>query len=119
MDSEAVTEFNGYTPDELSELYESNPEHFRELAAAVIEEACIGKTWQQTIRLRQTQWQIDGQLRKAKTPLQRMQIMEYIFYNRVFGDDGELAKLLGSCQDLLGAVCGTPARKPALHVLEK
>ena len=120
MNSEAVTEFNRYTPDELSELYEKDPQHFSELADAVIDQACIGNTWQQTIKLRQLQWAIDGQLRKAKTPLHRMQIMENIFYGRVFGDDGELAHLISSCNDLIGTLRGNgiPAGKPALRLLK-
>lgn len=118
MDSEAIAEFNDYTPDELSDLYKNDREHFDKLAAAVISEACIGKTWQQTVKLRQMQWYIDGQLRKGKTPLQRMQIMEYIFYNRVFGDDGELKKLLQSCNELLDIVSVAPTGKPALQVLK-
>lgn len=121
MNSAAVTEFRGYTPDELSELYKKNPDYFDELAAAVIDDACIGQTWQQTIKLRQIQWFIDGQLRKAKTPLQRMQIMENIFYSRVFGEDGELAHLSYSCKELLEAFRGIdriPAAKPALYLLK-
>lgn len=121
MNTKLPTEFRNYSPDELSELYKSNPDRFNELAAVALNQACIGKTQQQTIRLRQTQWFIDGQLRKAKTPLQRMQIMENIFYSRVYGEDGELKQLLYSCNDLLAAVsriARTPIRKPALCLLK-
>ena len=121
MNTKLPTEFRNYSPDELSDLYKSNPDRFNELAAVALNQACIGKTQQQTIRLRQTQWFIDGQLRKAKTPLQRMQIMENIFYSRVYGGDGELKHLLYSCNELLAAVSGTartPTRKPALCLLK-
>lgn len=121
METTDVTEFSRYTPDELSEFYKKDPQHFDELAAAVIDGACIGKTWEQTIKLRQLQWFIDGQLRKAKTPLQRMQIMENIFYGRVYGDDGELARLSQSCNDLVQTVRGmdgSTARKPALYLVK-
>ncbi|OGT95981.1 MAG: hypothetical protein A2X80_13385 [Geobacteraceae bacterium GWB2_52_12] len=121
MNTKLPTEFRNYSPDEFCDLYKSNPDRFNELAAVALNQACIGKTQQQTIRLRQTQWFIDGQLRKAKTPLQRMQIMENIFYSRVYGGDGELKHLLYSCNELLAAVSGTartPTRKPALCLLK-
>ena len=122
MNAESVKEFKRYTPDELRELYKKDPEHFDALAAAVLAEACIGSSEEQTMKLRQLQWFIDGQLRKGKTPLQRLQIMENIFYSRVFGDDGELAQLSSSCHKLLNAVTVTdkvPARKPALYLLKR
>lgn len=121
MDSLSLTNFSHCTPDELSELYKINPGRFDELAAAAIEQACIGKTPEQTIKLRQMQWTIDGQLRKAKTPLQRMQIMENIFYSRVYGDDGELARLMCSCMELVhlvGWIDQVPAKKPALSLVK-
>ncbi|BCS55374.1 DUF3135 domain-containing protein [Geobacter sp. SVR] len=121
MNIASLKEFTRYTPDELSELYKRNPERFDELAAAAIHEACIGKSPEQTIRLRQIQWSIDGQLRKAKTPLQRMQIMESIFYGRVFGEDGELSKLMYGWKEMLdsiGGLYGISDRKPALHLLK-
>jgi hypothetical protein len=121
MDTASLTEFIRYTPDELSELYKCDPAHFNELAAAAICEACIGKTPEQTIRLRQLQWSIDGQLRKAKTPLQRMQIMERIFYGRVFGDEGELAKLMYCCREVLQIIGGTRGitpRRPVVYLVK-
>jgi hypothetical protein len=102
MDTEALAEFDRYTPDELSELYKNDPALFDELAVAVISQACIGHTEEATLLLHQIQWVIDGQLRKGKTPLQRLHIMENIFYGRIFGDDGELAHLAHSWNDLLG-----------------
>ena len=102
MDTEALAEFDRLTPDERIELYKDDPELFDELAAAVISQACIGHTEEETLLLRQIQWVIDGQLRKGKTPLQRLQVMENIFYSRIFGDAGELAHLAHSWNDLLG-----------------
>ena len=32
------------------------------------------------------QWSINAQLKKAKTPLARMHLMENIFYSQVFGE---------------------------------
>lgn len=122
MNSESKTEFSRYTPGELSELYEKNPNHFAELAADAISQACIGRTPEQTLKHRQMQWTIDAQLRKAKTPRERMQIMENIFYGHVFGDDGELAHLMYNCMELLRATIGTdqvPAKKPALYLVKR
>ena len=116
------TGFNSYTPEELSELYKSNPNLFDELADDAIRQACKGRTPEQTVRNRQRQWTIDAQLRKAKTPLGRMQIMENIFYNQVFGDNGELVHLMYSCTELLTATVGMdriPSRKPALYLVKK
>lgn len=121
MNTASPKEFIRYTPDELSELYERNPELFDELAAGAIHEFCIGKTPEQSIRLRQMQWAIDGQLRKGKTPLQRMQIMESIFYGRVFGSDGELSKLICGWKEMLhsiGGLYGISTRKPTLCLLK-
>lgn len=121
MDTELLAEFRRYSPDELSELYKKDPTHFNDLAAAAISQACIGKTQEETLRLRRVQWFIDGQLRKAKTPLQRMVMMENIFYSRVFGADGELARLMVGCRELLtaaGALQRIPARKPVLLLLK-
>jgi hypothetical protein len=121
MDTASLTEFIRYTPDELSALYKCDPARFDELAAAAICEACIGKTPEQTIRLRQLQWSIDAQLRKAKTPLQRMQIMERIFYGRVYGAEGELAKLMHCCREVLQVIGGPreiPVRRPAVYLVK-
>ncbi|MBT1072160.1 DUF3135 domain-containing protein [Pelotalea chapellei] len=118
MHTDLQTEFRDYTPDGLSELYKKDPTYFDELAAAAIHQACIGKTEKETTKLRQMQWSIEGQLRKAKTPLQRMQIMENIFYSRIFGQDGELAQLSYGCKRLLDAVCvQDPATRPKLSLL--
>lgn len=101
MSSESKKEFRDYTPDELEDLCNNNPNLFNELADDAIEEACIGKTPERTRKLRQMQWLIDAQLRKAKTPLGRMLIMENIFYNRVYGYDGLLTQLLSGCRELV------------------
>jgi len=122
MNPESKTEFSRYTPDELSELYKKNPNHFDEIAADAIRQACIGKTPEQTLRYRQMQWTIDAQLRKARTPLERMQIMENIFYSHVFGDHGQLAKLMHGFRELLRVVSGTdqaPTKKPVLFLVKR
>ena len=88
MDARPTREFSSYSPAELRELYETNPTDFHEQAADAIRQACIGKTETQTLRLRQMQWVIDGQLLKGKTPLQKLHDMERIFYDQLYGSDG-------------------------------
>ena len=102
MDTEALARFRRCNPDEMINLYKKDPALFNELAADLISQACIGKTEEGTLHLRQMQWVIDGELRKGKTPLQRMHIMENIFYSRIFGDDGQLAQLCRGWSDLIG-----------------
>jgi len=119
---ESNTKFNDYTPDELRKLYKTNPNLFDELADDVIREACIGPTPEQTLKRRQMQWTIDAQLRKGKTPLERMQIMENIFYDQVYGDDGQLAQLRFSCMNFLRAARGTDhisAKKSKIYLIKK
>jgi hypothetical protein len=128
------TEFSGYTAEQLSELYKRDPDHFEEIAADALSQACIGRTPAQTLKRRQMQWIIDTQLRKAKTPLERMHLMEGIFYGRVYGADGELAHLMESCKELIQTLGGTgsdstggagyaqqvePIKKPALYLVRK
>jgi uncharacterized protein DUF3135 len=114
-------EFSHYTPDELRELYKIDPGQFEELAAEAINQACMGSTPAETIKLRQLQWRIDAHLQTAKTPLERMQIMENIFYDQVFGDDGELAHLVDNCVELARAIGAenVPARKPVLYLVKR
>lgn len=122
MNSESKKEFNDYEPDELSELYQENPDLFDELAGDAIRQACIGRTPEQTLKRRRMQWTIDGRLRKAKTPLERMQIMENIFYGQVYGQDGQLAQLMSSCTEFLRAVVGTDqisGKKSGMQLLKK
>lgn len=134
MNTNSKTEFSRYTPEQLSELYQKDPEHFEEIAREAISQACIGKTPEQTLRQRQLQWTIDAQMRKAKTPLERMHIMENIFYSQVYGADGELAQLMDSCKELIRAVAGiepgpelvpervielVPVGKPALYLVKR
>jgi hypothetical protein len=122
MNFESKTEFSRYTADELSELYEKDPKHFDEIAAEALDDACSGLPEDLTVKLKQMQWTIDGKLRKAKSPLERLQIMQEIFYDYVFGADGELAHLRFSCQELRLAIKGTeevvPA-KPALYLVKR
>ena len=106
MSPESGKKFNHYTPDELRELYKINPDFFDELADDAIEQACIGSTPAKTLKRRQIQWTIDAQLRKAKTAFGRMQIMEQIFYNKVYGIDGQLSQLMSSCTELIRSVSG-------------
>ena len=107
MAADSKAKFTSYKPAELRELYQKNPVLFTELADDAISQACIGKTQQGTLKLQQLQWTIAGQLRKAKTPLRRMQIMENIFYAEVFGDDGQLVQLRSACIELVRAITGT------------
>jgi hypothetical protein len=99
-------ELTSYTPDELRELYKKDPQLFDDLAGKALSKACLGRTPEQTQRFRQMQWTIDAQLRKARTPAARMQVMENIFYSKVFGSGGELSRLMDSCTDLIRAVKG-------------
>lgn len=122
MNRESKDTFDDYTPEQLSELYKNDPGHFEELAEAALSRACVGRTPEQTIRFRQMQWTIDAQLRKGKTPPERMHIMESIFYGKVFGEDGELAHLMTNCMDLLRLARGTgeqaPQKKPSLRLVK-
>ena len=110
MDSGPKRKFSSYTPTELRSLCEEDPDSFAELANVAIKDACVGTTPAGTVRLRQMQWSIDAQLLKGKTPLERMQIMEKIFYGQVYGSNGELAKLLSTSIRLLGAISGSQVR---------
>jgi hypothetical protein len=120
------SEFSSYTPDELRELYKKDPKHFEELAEDAIDQACTGRNPEQSIKRRQMQWVISARLRKASTPLGRLQIMENIFYGAVFGAEGELAQLMNRCTELVYLATGTvaatsksPSEKPALHLVKK
>lgn len=131
---ESVTESKAltrYSPDELRDLYKKDPKRFDELANDALSQACIGRTPEQTLKFRQMQWSIDAQLRKAKTPVARMQVMENIFYSQVFGEHGELAHLMEECTQLIRIAVGAkevvgneqvleqvPAR-PALYLVKK
>lgn len=99
--------FASYTPDQLRKLHQDDPQLFDEIASDAIKEACTASTPEKSLKLQQMQWTIDMQLRKAKTPLARMQIMENIFYSRVYGDNGHLAKLAAGWNALLRAINGT------------
>lgn len=118
---ESRPEFSQQSPDELREMYKADPERFEELAAHAIKEACAGRTPEQTLRLRQMQWNIDANLRKGKTPLQRMHIMENIFYGQVFGADGQLAKLISAWAHFFrnNPAGPSPVKKGTLRLLKK
>jgi hypothetical protein len=95
-----------YTPAELRKLYQENPALFDQLAQEAIKNACSARTPEQSLKLQQLQWTIDMQLRKAKTPLARMHAMEHIFYGKIYGEDGQLSKLVSTCKKLVQAVTG-------------
>jgi len=104
MDSESKLGLSSYTPTELIELYRKNPDLFDEMAADAIRQACLGGTPEQTLKLRQMQWTIDAKLQKGKTPLERLRIMENIFYDQVYSDKGQLYKLIAGWAEVLGAI---------------
>ena len=97
------TELDRYTRDEMRELYKTDPGLFDKLAAEAIEEACIGETPEETLKLRQMQRTIDARLEKAKTPLERMRIMEQIFYSNVL----DLARIMETFARLMRPAAGT------------
>ena len=121
MDDPPKRTFSSFTPDELRELYETDPDRFNELAAAAIRKACTGRTEEQTQKLRQMQWVIEGRLRKQKTPQQRLQEMQMIFYDQLYGNDGLLFRMDSACRTLAEAFKKTAAGggKPTLRVVEK
>lgn len=122
MDMEVKRKFNAYTPAELRELYGKNPELFDQLAADATREACIGGSPQQTLKLRRLQWMIDTRLRKGRTPLERMHIMEGIFYDQVYSEKGQLSQLMSGWEQLLGAFNATEfnsRQKPKIRLLKK
>ena len=111
------TVFSRYTPDELRELYQKDPELFDNLAAEAIKQACIGETPEETLKLLRMQRTINTQLQKAKNQRERMETMETIFYGQLLGSDGNLARLRDNFRDLAHAVSDDededPARKAA------
>lgn len=98
--------FSLYTPAELRKLYQDNPSLFDEMADEAIKQACSASTPEKTLKLQQLQWTIDMQLRRAKNPTARMQVMENIFYGKIYGEQGQLAKLTANCNKLIRAVTG-------------
>ncbi len=122
MIPESKTGLNRCTPDEMRELYKTNPELFDKLAAEAINQACIGGTPEGTLKLRQMQWVIDAQLRKAKSPLERMRTMENIFYGHVFGSDGNLTRIVNTFLKLAHTVSAAekvPPGKPTLSLVKR
>lgn len=107
MDSNSKPVLVAYTPTEMRELYKKDPELFDALAADAIRHACTGRTAEQTLKLKQMQWLIDAQLHKAKTPLERMHLMENIFYEQIYSSDGHLAKLISSWTDFVRLINGS------------
>jgi hypothetical protein len=112
------TELDRYTRDEMRELYKTDPKLFDKLAAEAIKEACIGETPEETLKLWQMQRTIDAELEKAKTPLERMRIMENIFYSNVF----DLAHIMETFARLIRPAGGTeevPTGKPVLWLVKR
>src|SRR6185369_987658 len=112
------TELDRYTRDEMRELYKTDPELFDKLAAEAIKEACIGETPEETLKLWQMQRTIDAQLQQAKTPLERLRIMEQIFYSNVF----DLAHIMETFARLIrpgGETLEVPTRKPVLWLVKR
>lgn len=97
-------EFTSFTPEELRELYKEDPVRFDELADEALKDACKARTPEKSLKLQQMQWSIGMQLRKASSSLGRMHIMENIFYTEVYGENGQLEKLVSSCNSLLRAI---------------
>ena len=111
-----------YTYAELWELCEKNPELFDELADDAIRLACTGRTPEQTAELKRLQWTIDAQLRKGKTPLRRLQLMESVFYGKVFGEEGSLSQIKSGWTEIIGITerALRPRRDHArLHLVKK
>ncbi len=120
MIPESKTGLKSYTPNERRELYKTNPELFDRLAAEAINQACIGETPEETLKLQQMQLTIDALLSKANTQPERMKMMENIFYSHVFGSNGNLAHLVDSCLELAHTASDTekvPTGKPALFLV--
>lgn len=115
-------EFDSYTPDELRSLYKEDPARFNELADKAKRKACMARSPEMSLKLQQMQWTIDMQLRRAKTQLSRMNMMEEIFYSQVYGAKGQLEKLIASCDSLVRTITGTDRlidRKPEAGKLRK
>lgn len=115
-------EFGSYTPDELRSLYKEDPARFNELADKAKRKACMARSPEKSLKLQQMQWTIDMQLRRANTPLSRMNMMEEIFYSQVYGAKGQLEKLIASCDSLVRTITGTDRlidRKPEAGKLRK
>ena len=122
MDAPAMRKFSSYTPTELRELYDTDPTGFNELAAAAIRDACIGTTEAQTRKLRQMQWAIEGQLRKQNTPCQKLQEMQKIFYDQLYGSEGLIFKLNSAWTTFAQSFEGTESTgcgKPELKIVKK
>lgn len=119
---ESKTELKNFTPDEMRELYKTDPKLFDKLAAEAIKKACIADTPEGTLRLQRMQWSIDAQLMRAKTQPERMEIMENIFYGQVFGSNGNLAHMVDAFVELAHIAKEPeemPAVKPVLHLVKR
>ena len=97
------TELDRYTPDERRELYKTDPERFDRLAADAISEACISETPEGTLKLREMQRTLDEKLQKGQAGLERLKIMEQVFYGSAF----DLTHLMESLAKAIPPVDGT------------
>lgn len=78
-----LAEFEAMTHDELSKLYKSDPEAYQEHCKELIEDTISQFPECKQEALRQLQWRIDGELRKYKDPLARMNKMIEMFWEGV------------------------------------
>lgn len=92
--------FDVMSHDEMSALCKRDPELFESVTRIAIEQACQASTPEETLRYKRFQWSIDMHLAKGKTPLRRMQLMEELFYEKVYGGNGLLLQLSASCAEI-------------------
>lgn len=92
----AEKRFVDLSSNEREQLFKKDPALFEELARAALEEVCNSQDPERTVTLRQMQWNIDKELRKSKTPLGKLMIMQNIFYARVFGSEGCLSQIIAN-----------------------
>lgn len=93
---ETEKRFVDLSSDEREQLFKKNPALFEELARVALEKACSSQDPERSVALRQMQWNINKELRKSKTPLGKLMIMQNIFYARVFGSDGCLLQIVAN-----------------------
>lgn len=96
-----------YTGEDWADLFKRDRKEFEARRREAIEALISGASAAELPHLRATQWKIDKALRGSKTPLGRMQIMQEIFYSRVYGPGGLLEQLHSSCTEYLAA-CERP-----------
>jgi len=73
-----------YSPDELRDLYEKDPEEFAKVTRAMIDDVINSTREENQDNLRRKQWQLEQQLNKIKNPIARMNKMISIFWAGVY-----------------------------------